>query len=96
MSELPSSEGLDPYPATDAPNPTTLSAAKSPFSAKLSLLWIRPGDQADAVEVADFPRVSVCEELKALFIIGTPNYRCSSRADTFDNSLPHTLTHPFR
>ena len=31
MSELPSSEGLDPYPATDAPNPTTLSAAKSPF-----------------------------------------------------------------
>ena len=29
MSELPSSEGLDPYPATDAPNPTTLSAAKS-------------------------------------------------------------------
>lgn len=32
MSELPSSEGLDPYPATDAPNPTTLSAAKSPIS----------------------------------------------------------------
>lgn len=31
MSELPSSEGLDPYPATDAPNPTTLSAAKSPI-----------------------------------------------------------------
>lgn len=33
MSELPSSEGLDPYPATDAPNPTTLSAAKSPYIA---------------------------------------------------------------
>ncbi|MEW1989314.1 hypothetical protein AB0365_09195, partial [Brevibacterium casei] len=32
VSELPSSEGLDPYPATDAPNPTTLSAAKSPFA----------------------------------------------------------------
>ncbi|GAA0037526.1 hypothetical protein NCCP602_34890 [Brevibacterium metallidurans] len=31
MSELPSSEGLDPYPGTDAPNPTTLSAAKSLF-----------------------------------------------------------------
>ncbi|WP_453984292.1 hypothetical protein [Brevibacterium casei] len=40
MSELPSSEGLDPYPATDAPNPTTLSAAKSRFMATSPLVGI--------------------------------------------------------
>lgn len=42
MSELPSSEGLDPYPATDAPNPTTLSAAKSPFGTGVTLLRSAP------------------------------------------------------
>ena len=73
MSELPSSEGLDPYPATDAPNPTTLSAAKSLESctrgdlSKMTQHLVRIGPGVDCKVTGDHRECEYPEEVLTCF-----------------------------